>query len=83
MTKKKMKLVAKKAVKKLAEPAKKPKKVEFYSRLWPKTKMKVERVKELKGYRSLCEATESMLSAMCDELLAGCKMPKTKKKKAA
>jgi len=71
MTKKqKLKVVAKRAIKKLAKPTKKVKKVEFYSRLHPSTKAKVVKVKRVMKYRSLCEATEKMLAAMCDEILS-------------
>lgn len=71
MTKAQIKTVAKKAATKVAPPAKKTKKVEFYARIKDTTKKKVLAVKKLKGYRSICETTEKLLTAICDQILSG------------
>ncbi len=70
MTKAQIKSVAKKAATKVAPPQKKIKRVEFYARIKDTTKKKVLQVKKLEGYRSICETTEKLLSAMCDQILS-------------
>lgn len=71
MTKAQLKTVAKKATPKVAPPAKKLERVEFYARITKSTKSKILKVKKLEGYRSICETTEKLLAAICDQIISG------------
>jgi len=71
MSKTQLKQTAKKAAKHVVVGKKAGARTELYVRVAATTKKKLKKIQALEGYQSMCETTDKLLTAMCDQILSG------------